>query len=161
MSGCEIVGHFFYMQANGSMKKGRGRAGPGILMAVLSEGDTKARTMPITLDFLADSVSAATVSCFTVTCPGLSVFTYTLGGDAIHIGRDAECEIQLPLTSVSRQHARISFVGEEYRIEDLDSTNGIWVNNIRVAQCVLHHNDCLRIGAATLVFQQQAGSQTS
>jgi hypothetical protein len=50
---------------------------------------------------------------------------------------------------VSRQHARITHVGEKYTIEDMDSTNGTWVNGRRLAPeetCVLRLNDVIDLG---------------
>ena len=44
------------------------------------------------------------------------------------IGRDEECDIHLPDRQVSRNHARIFWTGDHYRIEDLGSKNGTHVN---------------------------------
>lgn len=40
-------------------------------------------------------------------------------------------------------------------IEDLNSTNGTYVNGVRVNRCILRHNDLIRIGDATILFSQQ------
>jgi len=50
---------------------------------------------------------------------------------------------------VSRQHARITHVGQKYILEDLGSTNGTWVNNHRLAPgetCILSLNDVIDLG---------------
>ncbi len=44
------------------------------------------------------------------------------------IGRDEDCDIHLPDRQVSRNHARIYWAGDHYRIEDLGSKNGTHVN---------------------------------
>ncbi len=44
---------------------------------------------------------------------------------------------------------------EEYIVEDMDSTNGTFVNNVRVKSCTLRHNDQIRIGEALILFTQQ------
>jgi hypothetical protein len=44
------------------------------------------------------------------------------------IGRDEDCDIHLPDRQVSRNHARIYWSGDHYRIEDLGSKNGTHVN---------------------------------
>lgn len=49
------------------------------------------------------------------------------------IGRDEECDIHLPDRQVSRNHARIFWAGDHYRIEDLGSKNGTHVNGQDVA----------------------------
>lgn len=48
------------------------------------------------------------------------------------IGREATCDIQIDDHKVSRQHARIEFDGHNYRVQDLNSTNGTFVGNIRL-----------------------------
>lgn len=54
---------------------------------------------------------------------------HTLSGDNIHIGsRDEGNDILLHSNVVSRHHAKISKRGNDYYIEDLNSTNGTYVN---------------------------------
>jgi pSer/pThr/pTyr-binding forkhead associated (FHA) protein len=76
----------------------------------------------------------------------------------IILGRipENEAETFLDLTQysgyqlgVSRQHARITHIGEKYIIEDMGSTNGTWVNGRRLGTeetCVLHLNDVIDLG---------------
>ena len=47
---------------------------------------------------------------------------------SLTIGRDEDCDIHLPDRQVSRNHARIYWAGDHYRIEDLGSKNGTHVN---------------------------------
>ena len=54
--------------------------------------------------------------------------------DAITIGRDARNDVVLDDPRVSRRHALLRKVGEAFRIEDLGSTNGTYVNGERVDQ---------------------------
>jgi diguanylate cyclase (GGDEF)-like protein len=49
------------------------------------------------------------------------------------IGRDPDVTISLPEHSLSRQHARIVRTGSAYTIEDLGSTNGTFVDGVRIA----------------------------
>lgn len=78
-----------------------------------------------------------------------------LGEGAVVIGRMPECGIQLSSTNVSRRHARVVFRNEEYHIEDLESTNGTYVNGIKVAKCVLRNNDQIDIGGVKMLFTEQ------
>jgi pSer/pThr/pTyr-binding forkhead associated (FHA) protein len=80
---------------------------------------------------------------------------FELGERAVVIGRSTECDIQLGVQNVSRRHARVFFHNEEYLIEDLGSTNGVFVNGIKVVKCVLRNNDQIEIGGVKLVFNEE------
>jgi pSer/pThr/pTyr-binding forkhead associated (FHA) protein len=81
--------------------------------------------------------------------------TFTLGEDDVIIGRVDDCDIQIATTNVSRRHARISYNNEEYRIEDLGSTNGIYINGVKVERCVLRKHDVLEIGGVKILFTEE------
>ena len=51
-------------------------------------------------------------------------FSYDFHQSVISMGRDPGCDIQIPLTTVSRKHARIFFEMGDYFLEDLGSTHG-------------------------------------
>ena len=80
---------------------------------------------------------------------------FELGERAVVIGRSTECDIQLGVQNVSRKHARVFAHNEEYLIEDLGSTNGVFVNGIKVVKCVLRNNDQIDIGGVKLVFNEE------
>jgi pSer/pThr/pTyr-binding forkhead associated (FHA) protein len=80
---------------------------------------------------------------------------FELGEGAVVVGRSTECDIQLGVQNVSRKHARVVFQNEEYLIEDLESTNGVFVNGIKVVRCVLRNNDQIEIGGVKLVFNEE------
>jgi DNA-binding winged helix-turn-helix (wHTH) protein len=74
------------------------------------------------------------------------------------VGRDAACAVFVDAGGVSRRHARIRVPAEggdgAVTIEDLDSTNGTYVQGRRVTDVrPLEHGDRIRIGRATLVFR--------
>lgn len=71
------------------------------------------------------------------------------------IGRTSECDIPLPSNNVSRRHACVGFRNEEYHIKDLNSTNGVYVNGVRIEKCVLRNLDQIEIGDVKLVFNEQ------
>ena len=77
-----------------------------------------------------------------------------LGEKELFIGRSPECEIKLSIGNVSRKHARVMFHNEEYYIEDLDSTNGTYVNGVKIARCVLRNRDQIDIGGARIIFRE-------
>src|SRR5512138_2939195 len=58
---------------------------------------------------------------------------FALEGDQMTIGRDSANEIVINDAEVSRKHARLTFQGGKYVLEDLGSTNGTFVNGQRLA----------------------------
>ncbi len=72
---------------------------------------------------------------------------------ALTIGRSSRCDLQLDEESVSRQHARIECDANAlYRIADLGSTNGTYVNDVPQKATALRHGDQLQIGRSILKF---------
>jgi pSer/pThr/pTyr-binding forkhead associated (FHA) protein len=70
-----------------------------------------------------------------------------IGQGSLLIGRLPECDVLLNDTLVSRMHARISVQGESVVVEDLHSTNGVYVNGMRVGHStVLCEGDRILIG---------------
>jgi pSer/pThr/pTyr-binding forkhead associated (FHA) protein len=53
---------------------------------------------------------------------------------------------------VSRRHALLRRDGAGHRIEDLGSTNGVYVNGLRVRRAELVAGDRLQIGGASFRF---------
>lgn len=62
------------------------------------------------------------------------------------IGRHDSADVRLPLPDVSRRHCRFVFGPSGWSVLDLNSLNGVFVNNKRVSQVVLRHGDRIRIG---------------
>ena len=58
---------------------------------------------------------------------------FMLEGDQITIGRDPTNSITINDAEISRRHARLTFQGGKYILEDLGSTNGTFVNGQRLA----------------------------
>ena len=71
----------------------------------------------------------------------------------ITIGRLPENDIQLDAPDVSRKHARITKLGDAYHLQDLDSSNGTFVNECLVKMAEVHDGDIIRIGSFLLTFQ--------
>jgi hypothetical protein len=77
-----------------------------------------------------------------------SVFMLTHG--AI-MGRDERCDIALiGDTHLSRQHARFVLEGSIWVVEDGNSMNGLYVNNVRVGRHVLAPGDQIFAGETAL-----------
>jgi pSer/pThr/pTyr-binding forkhead associated (FHA) protein len=70
------------------------------------------------------------------------------------IGRSRECDVQIEDPSASRRHAEVRQEGTAYWIVDLDSTNGLEVNGLRVKRAKLGHGDKITIGSSDIVFRR-------
>jgi MoxR-like ATPase len=62
------------------------------------------------------------------------------------IGRGEECDIQCPVASVSRQHARLLVKDGKAEIRDLNSTVGTMVNSKVVQESELFDGDVIQLG---------------
>ncbi|MSR29910.1 MAG: FHA domain-containing protein [Gemmataceae bacterium] len=80
---------------------------------------------------------------------------YPLEGEKFSLGRSPDCQIVIPVTSVSREHAYITRVKAQFFIEDNKSKNGTFINNQQIASKVLlKNNDQIRICDFVLAFNQ-------
>lgn len=71
----------------------------------------------------------------------------------IQIGRDPSNDVVIPSPNVSRFHTQIEKVGQRYRVEDLRSSNGTYINGERIEGSVwLKPNDSIRIGQYRFVM---------
>jgi diguanylate cyclase (GGDEF)-like protein len=77
---------------------------------------------------------------------------YPLETPELHLGRIRDVDITLEGEGVSRDHARILQEGTTFVVEDLNSTNGTFVNDTRVDRHVLKEGDHLKIGPNILKF---------
>ena len=67
------------------------------------------------------------------------------------VGRIAGCAVLLDRdTMVSRNHAEITSDGITWNVQDLGSTNGLWVNGVRTSSAALTPGDEIRVGESTL-----------
>lgn len=77
--------------------------------------------------------------------------TFPLNVGSIVIGRDPACRIQLSQDGmVSRNHATLIWDGISLRVQDLGSTNGLFVNGQRVTEAVLSVGDTIGLGQSLL-----------
>lgn len=70
------------------------------------------------------------------------------------IGREEGNTIQLHDTEVSRKHARIIYDNGRYFITDLNSSNGTFVNQVRITTAAINSGDKIHVGASCLQFTQ-------
>lgn len=77
-------------------------------------------------------------------------------GRRTSIGRTADNDIQIDASNVSRHHAVLLAGADQCVVEDLNSTNGVLVNGLRVERQVLRDGDVLRVGKVEFRFQQRS-----
>jgi FHA domain len=69
------------------------------------------------------------------------------------IGRHSDTDLRLAYPDISRRHCRLAFEDGQWRIYDLKSMNGIFVNNMRTLQATLYAGDLLRIGCVKMLVE--------
>lgn len=79
---------------------------------------------------------------------------YPLDAEAVSVGRDPG--MMIPLTSdstASRRHATVQYVNGAWSVRDEGSSNGTWVNGVRVQEQPLFPGDVIRVGQSELRFE--------
>jgi DNA-binding CsgD family transcriptional regulator len=81
----------------------------------------------------------------------------------VTVGRRATCDVPLPWDDeVSRRHALLEPVGEQWTLEDLASRNGSYVNGSRVhGRQLLRGSDKLVVGRTTIEYREPADPDAS
>ncbi len=77
---------------------------------------------------------------------------YPFESDLITIGREPTNTIQIDHENVSRNHARLERVPPSIFIEDLESTNGTYLNDVPIKRERLRHGDLIKIGGVVFKF---------
>jgi pSer/pThr/pTyr-binding forkhead associated (FHA) protein len=72
---------------------------------------------------------------------------YALNQKELVLGRGAEATIRIEDEALSRRHALFEVYGDGFRVTDLSSTNGVFVNGERVAEANLKHGDRVDLGS--------------
>jgi pSer/pThr/pTyr-binding forkhead associated (FHA) protein len=80
-------------------------------------------------------------------------FRFELSKSETTLGRESDCDIQLKDPLVSRRHAQICFREGGFEIEDLNSSNGTFVNNQLVSSGPVGDGDRIQIGNTILKFR--------
>jgi len=86
---------------------------------------------------------------------------YELKGDKWILGRHPDCQIVIEVGAVSRNHCQIVREGNDYKLEDLNSRNGTFVNDEveKIAgRRTLKLGDVLRVCEVSFTFGSDIGS---
>jgi pSer/pThr/pTyr-binding forkhead associated (FHA) protein len=76
------------------------------------------------------------------------------------VGRHSEADVRLALPDVSRRHCRFLFQHGHWKIIDLDSMNGIFLNGERMQEAALYDGDQVRIGSFMFAVRLEGHSRS-
>lgn len=76
-----------------------------------------------------------------------------LQGKFCQIGRGQDNDIVLSDSSVSKKHAQLAFNNEQWVVTDLNSSNGVLVNDQRTDEAILQNGDRIKIGRLEFLFE--------
>lgn len=110
---------------------------------------------PIVLDDVEDSDDRRETKAVLRVVRGPQVGTiYKLDKDTITLGRNPQCDIFLNDMTVSRMHAQLDLSGGCFILKDVDSFNGVWVNNTNIDSKTLRSGDFIQIGKFAFVYDE-------
>ena len=117
----------------------------------VAAGEIGSKTMVVNLGDISQKISKQQSGEPTL----LMSLTFGNKNDLI-IGRDETSDIQLDGLQISNKHARISKTSGGISIEDLGSTNGVYINGKRITKQAISPNDSVLIG--TFLIKTDANS---
>ncbi|MGH8297489.1 MAG: AAA family ATPase, partial [Steroidobacteraceae bacterium] len=95
-----------------------------------------------------------------VATDGRTVQEITLAQGRIIVGRTADNDLQIDSRFVSRHHCQITTSANSCVIEDLNSTNGIYVKARRVRRHYLNDGDVVLVGKHELIYVDERLART-
>jgi pSer/pThr/pTyr-binding forkhead associated (FHA) protein len=78
---------------------------------------------------------------------------YLLNNDRVVLGRSSDVDITIYDIKSSKNHAELKKVAGQYVLTDLGSRNGIFVNELRIAQHTLQNGDKFVIGQTVYKYE--------
>lgn len=88
------------------------------------------------------------------------VMDFALPQGRVIIGRTADNDLQIPSKFVSRHHAQVVSDRELSVVEDLNSTNGVFIKSKRVKRQELVDGDVIQLGEHKLLYRDMRGAAT-
>jgi pSer/pThr/pTyr-binding forkhead associated (FHA) protein len=95
-----------------------------------------------------------------VSIDGVVIKEVQLTKDRTTLGRRPYNDIVIDNLAVSGEHAVLQMSGNEVYLEDLNSTNGTYVNGKAVKKQLLQNNDTIEIGKYKIKFANEAAGPT-
>src|SRR5664279_2413941 len=93
-----------------------------------------------------------------VSLDGVVIKEVQITKDKTTLGRRPYNDIVIDNLAVSGEHAVLQMVGSDVFIEDLNSTNGTYINGKAVKKQLLAHNDTVEVGKYKIKFMVEDGT---
>ena len=93
-----------------------------------------------------------------VSLDGVVIKEVQITKDKTTLGRRPYNDIVIDNLAVSGEHAVLQMVGADVFIEDLNSTNGTYINGKAVKKQLLAHNDTVEVGKYKIKFMAEEGT---
>ena len=106
---------------------------------------------PLTKNAEPEEVSAGFPNMVIITGPG-SGKKIPLLPMTMSIGREHDNNIELKDPDVGRYHARVLYDRGRFVLEDLESSNGTWLNGEKINEAALKNGDRIKIGETILAI---------
>ena len=97
------------------------------------------------------------MSKLVVSLDGVEIKEVQITKDKTTIGRRPYNDILIDNLAVSGEHAVLQMVGADVFIEDLNSTNGTYINGKAIKKQLLQHNDTVEIGKYKIRYIVEEG----
>ena len=95
-----------------------------------------------------------------ISVDGVVIGQVALAKERTTLGRRAYNDIVIDNLAVSGEHAVLHMTGGEVEIEDLNSTNGTYVNALAVQRQALKDNDVIEVGGCRIHFRARSNLDT-
>jgi pSer/pThr/pTyr-binding forkhead associated (FHA) protein len=96
-----------------------------------------------------------------VSIDGVVIKEVQLTKDRTTLGRRPYNDIVIDNLAISGEHAVLEMQGDKVYLEDLDSTNGTYVNGKAARKLLLQHGDIIDVGKYKIKFDDHSDAATS
>lgn len=96
---------------------------------------------------------------FTITSPDQPITKKTVSSKSITIGQHASCDLPVADKFISRRHCRIVSDGKSLRLIDLASTNGTFVEDIKITKVIIPPQGVFRVGKSTISYKRLTATE--
>ncbi len=99
----------------------------------------------------------------TFTFQGGEIKSYPIKNKTFIIGRSNKCDVSIQSNDFSREHCRVDIVGQTIYLTDLNSSNGVFIDNRQLdpqKRTIYKTNQQLLIGECYVVFDLSSAELT-